>query len=215
MDFLGELFSDLEFKADSDVSGEFSGYGAYFGNVDQGKDICVKGCFADALKGGELPLMFWMHDKSEPIGQYFSAVEDDRGLRVQGKLWLGKGIPRAEQAYQLLRAKQGGLSIGYTKQAEKFDSKAGVNHLLKINPKEVSIVTFPMNPKARVDAVKTESALDPEVSRMLTAFKAENEKAAIDSIRHNLRDGTRRFMSLNQYLRGNAAPKPGESVTLA
>ena len=47
-----------------------------------------------------------------------------------------------------------GLSIGFRAERTRKDATTGVRHLEKLDLWEISIVTFPMLPGARVSAVK-------------------------------------------------------------
>ena len=47
-----------------------------------------------------------------------------------------------------------GLSIGFRTVRGRTDAKSGVRQLLEVDLWEVSVVTFPMLPAARVSAVK-------------------------------------------------------------
>ena len=159
-------FPFLEVKAaDDGEPGTFTGYGSTFGNVDLGKDRVIKGAFKDAiatyLKAKQMPAMFWQHDARMPIGDWHEVEEDDKGLRVKGRLWIGKGIPEAERAYCMLRGTgPKGLSIGYVPKLHDKDDK-GVRNLKAVDLPEISVVGYGMNPKATVSGIKAaDSHLD-------------------------------------------------------
>jgi HK97 family phage prohead protease len=139
-------------------SGTFAGYGSVFGNVDSAREIVEKGAFLDSLnelaaQGRPLPAL-WQHNRNEPIGVYERVYEDEKGLYVEGKL-LVEHVARAREAHALLKAKAiSGMSIGYFVQDDVFDEKDRVIRLKKLALREVSLVTFPANDEARVDAVK-------------------------------------------------------------
>lgn len=148
------LIRGFELKELSD-SGEFSGYGAVFGNVDSWNDVIEKGAFKRTLKEAkQLPAMLWQHRLDQVIGKYVNMQEDDRGLYVEGKLantTLGKDV------YELLKMKAvNGLSIGYSTVGDgyEYDEKTGVRILRDVNLWEVSLVTLPANDEARVSDVK-------------------------------------------------------------
>lgn len=149
-----------EVKLDAAAPGRFKGYGSTFGNVDLGKDRCAKGCFARSLtehsKSETLPAMYWMHDRSEPIGDWIDMREDARGLVVEGQLWTGDNATDASRkALNLLRGTSPkGLSIGYKTQKFSYDQKTGVRTLEDTDLFEVSVVGYGMNPKALVTHVK-------------------------------------------------------------
>ncbi|MFZ4687717.1 MAG: HK97 family phage prohead protease [Polymorphobacter sp.] len=123
----------------------FAGYASVFGVPDTGGDVVMPGAFAGA--SGRVPLL-WQHDVKEPIGFVESLAEDARGLRVTARV-VASG--RGAQAAQLLRAgAMDGLSFGYRVKAARPDRVRGVRRLERLDLIEVSLVTFPMQPLARV-----------------------------------------------------------------
>jgi len=139
--------------------GTFDGYGSVFGNVDSYGEIVAPGAFADSLKlikasGDPLPAL-WQHNSNQPIGGYDVLEEDERGLKVAGWL-LTKEIPLAAQAHALMKRRVvKGLSIGYYVDSSTMDEKTGIRTLNKLDLREISIVTFPANAEAQIDAVKS------------------------------------------------------------
>lgn len=138
--------------------GSFSGYGSMFGNVDSYNEVVAPGAFKASLKDwaskDALPSMLWQHDSTQPIGVYTSMKEDASGLMVEGRL-LKDDVQKAAEAYALLKAKAiSGLSIGFVTKSDQVDKKTGTRTLLDVDLWEVSLVTFPANTQARVDAVK-------------------------------------------------------------
>jgi HK97 family phage prohead protease len=64
-------------------------------------------------------------------------------------------VARAREVLSLMRAGAlDGLSIGFRTVKGRTDPKSGVRRLDKIDLWEISIVTFPMLPEARVSTVK-------------------------------------------------------------
>jgi HK97 family phage prohead protease len=131
---------------------EIEGYASRFGACDQGGDIVAKGAYAASLarmaREGRAVKMLWQHDPAQPIGIWSEVREDGIGLHVKGRLL--RGVARAEEAAELLRAGAiDGLSIGYrTLRATKNDK--GQRVLTELELWEVSLVTFPMLPSARI-----------------------------------------------------------------
>ena len=158
---MNSVLAPFSYKMDESMPGRFEGYGSTFGNVDLGKDICVKGCFVRSLgdhsKGGTLPAMYWMHDRSEPVGDWLEMSEDSKGLRVVGQLWTGdKETEASRKAANLLRGTSAkGLSIGYGTKKYAYDQKTGVRSLEDVDLFEVSVVGYGMNPKALVTHIKS------------------------------------------------------------
>ena len=107
--------------------------------------------------------------------------EDGRGLFVKGRLLLE--VRAAREAHVLLKAGAiDGLSIGYrTLRAEKA---AGQRLLHEIELWEVSLVTFPMLPEARVqtsasDEVDVTAADEADLARTLAeTFREARELLA-------------------------------------
>lgn len=148
----------LDIKADAQT-GEIEGYGSVFGVKDLGDDIVAAGAFADSLSSGRMPKMLWQHDASDPVGIWDEATEDNNGLRLRGRILTETS--RGRDAFAFARAKViDGLSIGFRAQEYDMDSKSGVRTITKAQLWEVSLVTFPMNESARIDAVKSAEEID-------------------------------------------------------
>jgi hypothetical protein len=114
-----------------------------------------------------MPAMLWQHDSRRPIGVWQRMREDGVGLQVAGRLALATR-PGAE-AYELLKlGAVSGLSIGYVAVASQIDERTRQRVLTDVDLWEVSLVTFPANPAARVTAVKAEAdaALAAAVRRL-------------------------------------------------
>ena len=141
------------------------GYASLFGACDQGGDVVEPGAYAASLKAlgaaGRSVKMLWQHDPAQPIGVWDEVCEDGKGLFVKGRLL--DSVARAREAAELIAAGAiDGLSIGYrTVRATKNDK--GRRLLKELELWEVSLVTFPMLPSARVaakgDAVPGDDAL--------------------------------------------------------
>lgn len=147
------------------------GYASLFGRRDQGGDIVNQGAYAASLArmraAGRRVKMLWQHDPAQPIGVWDEVREDDLGLYVSGRLL--PEVARGREAAALIAAGAiDGLSIGYrTLRAER--DGAGGRRLLELDLWEVSLVTFPMLPEARVGAKAEapEAAPYHDLARML------------------------------------------------
>jgi uncharacterized protein len=133
---------------------QVSGYASLFGKVDQGNDVVQKGAYAASLqrlaaRGGAVK-MLWQHDPAQPIGVWDEVREDGLGLWVKGRILTE--VEKGREAAALLGAGAiDGLSIGYrTVKAER--NGKGQRLLSELELWEVSLVTFPMLPEARVQA---------------------------------------------------------------
>ena len=135
--------------------GVFSGYASLFGRLDLGRDIVEPGAFDKSLRmrGAAGVRMLFQHDPAEPIGTWTSIREDGRGLFVRGR--LAKGVARARDVLALMRAGAlDGLSIGFRTVRARADAKSGIRRIVEADLWEISVVTFPMLPDARVERVK-------------------------------------------------------------
>ncbi len=140
-------------RVDGDAT-RFAGYAALFDRVDRGGDIVQRGAFAGA-EAHAVPLL-WQHDPARPIGSIETLAEDARGLRVVARI---SGASRAaREAAALLRdGAVGGLSFGYRVRSSEAGPVARGGKpqrvLTAVELVEVSLVTLPMQPGARVIAI--------------------------------------------------------------
>lgn len=130
----------------------FAGYAAIFGRVDTGGDVIAPGAFAASLgrRGKQgLPLL-WQHRADQPIGRISAVSEDERGLRVIGEI-DGRSEAARHAAAALRSGRTEGLSFGYRVVTAEGDKPRRLDALDLV---EVSLVTHPMQPLARVHAVE-------------------------------------------------------------
>jgi HK97 family phage prohead protease len=121
------------------MSVRFAGYAAVFDVPDRGGDVVRAGAFRLA---GPVPLL-WQHDGA-PIGTVEALGEDRRGLRVIGR------VQTPELAAAVARGAVTGLSFGY----RVTEARSGARREIKaLQLLEISLVTSPMQPLARVHAV--------------------------------------------------------------
>jgi hypothetical protein len=149
-----------------------AGYASVFGRRDQGGDVVQKGAYAASLKrlaaaGGRVK-MLWQHDPTQPIGVWDEVAEDATGLLVKGRILTD--IAKGREAAALLAAGAiDGLSIGYRTVKAERDGK-GARLLSELELWEVSLVTFPMLPEARVSAKA--DALEDDWRDLAAVFEA-------------------------------------------
>ncbi|MCV9908834.1 HK97 family phage prohead protease [Brucella sp. HL-2] len=152
-----------------EIDGSFSGYASVFGLPDLGNDVIEKGAFAKSLSSRKSSgvRMLWQHDAAEPIGVWTDIREDARGLYVEGR--LAKGVARAREALELMRAGGlDGLSIGFRTVKARKDGRTGLRHIVEADLWEISVVTFPMLPQARINNLKADLPTVRQFERWLT-----------------------------------------------
>ena len=134
-----------------DGNGVFAGYASLFNVRDNGGDIVLPGAFARSLrrKGARGIRMLHQHDPAQPVGVWHEIREDDRGLFVRGRLALGTA--RGRELAELVRiGALDGLSIGFRTVVAGRDPARRARLLKAVDLWEISLVTFPMMPGARI-----------------------------------------------------------------
>ena len=136
-------------------TGVFVGYASLFGRRDGQGDIVLPGAFAASLNRRQPAdvRMLFQHNPSEPIGTWVEMLEDERGLRVTGR--LDTNVQRGRELLSLLESRGlDGLSIGFKTVTARRDRTTGARLLTQVELWEISLVTFPMLAGARVSEVK-------------------------------------------------------------
>ena len=172
--------AESELKVTDGTSVE--GYASLFGLPDQGGDIVQNGAYSASLerlaRKGHRVKMLWQHDPAQPIGVWDEVFQDDKGLYVKGRILTE--VEKGREAAALIEAGAiDGLSIGYrTKRAAKDAGGRRLLHDLELW--EVSLVTFPMLPEARVGSKgDTLDGPDP-MHELAEAFEAARRDLAGD-----------------------------------
>ena len=136
------------------------GYAAIYDEVDLNGDLIAPGAFRTSLaKSGSLAVkLLYQHAAEQPVGRWLRFEERRQGLYAVGELFLA--TQTAREAAELIRAGIiDGLSIGYrTVRAQKSN---GARRVLEADLWEVSIVTFPMAPKARLTRIGAAPSIEP------------------------------------------------------
>lgn len=131
------------------IEGVIEGYASVFGVVDSHGTSVEKGAFARSLndwkKRGESPGLYMQHDMSMPMGVWEMLSEDDKGLKVSGRLAKSGLGDHTAQLFEMGAIK--GLSIGFIPRKWREDGK--VMRFDDVDLIEVSMVTRPSNAKAK------------------------------------------------------------------
>lgn len=137
------------------------GYASIFNAADRNGDMIAPGAFRRAIAGAKAKgvRMLYQHAPQAPVGRWRNFEEDGRGLWVEGEIILSS--PSARDVYELLAGGAiDGLSIGF--QTVRAEKSGRGRRILEADLWEVSIVTFPMAPGARVARVGAPQALAPQ-----------------------------------------------------
>ncbi|MEM6415002.1 MAG: HK97 family phage prohead protease [Pseudomonadota bacterium] len=126
------------------------GYAAIYGEADLNGDIIVPGALSEAKTKPHVIRLLYQHAAEIPAGRWLKFEEHAKGLYAYGEIIIASDAQRERHA--LLQAGAlDGLSIGFrTVKAKKI---AGGRRILKADLWEVSLVTFPMAPRARLSRV--------------------------------------------------------------
>ncbi len=147
---------ELSIKADGEP-GEIQGYGSLWDKVDSYGEVVVRGAFTKSLRAwskAKRPIpMLWQHQSDMPIGVWDKFEEDDKGLKLEGRLNLE--TQRGIEAWSDIKMQAvGGLSIGYYELKADPWGATDPRKLIELDLREISPVTFPALREAQIDAVK-------------------------------------------------------------
>jgi HK97 family phage prohead protease len=197
-------FIALDFSV-AERDGAFAGYASLFNSEDLSHDVVAPGAFRETLaeRGAAGIRMLFQHDAHQPIGVWTDVREDGRGLYVKGQLTLD--VAKARETLSLMRAGAlDGLSIGFKAKKFRRNPRSGVRRLESVDLWEISVVTFPMLPGARISHVKAAPfsgavPTEREFERWLTrdAGFTRSEARAV------LRSGLKGLEALRDAGRGN------------
>jgi HK97 family phage prohead protease len=213
-----KTFDLLEVKADEE-RGTFTALASVFGNVDLGGDKMVKGAFKNTLEkwrksGRSIPVILshqWDSltayvGKADPRAVY----EDDRGLMVQGQLFMDKEAGR--DVYRLM--KEGlltGWSFGYKVPAGGQKKNGKVNEVTEVDLFEVGPTLVGMNPEAQLQSVKADGSADGIVATLTNLFDSkmsDESKEKVIAAAHQLAESTSSEASEHGT---NEEPQPAKS----
>jgi HK97 family phage prohead protease len=126
------------------------GYAALFGVADLSGDVIRAGAFPASLArmGHRVPML--VEHEVRHVGGFWRADEDARGLFVKGS--VDEGLAGGRLALAALRRGVDGLSIGF--RARRAVVGPAGRTLIEIDLLEASIVALPMQPQARLGAVR-------------------------------------------------------------
>jgi HK97 family phage prohead protease len=212
-----KTFDLVEVKADEE-RGTFTALASVFGNVDLGGDKMVKGAFKNTLEkwrksGRSIPVILshqWDSltayvGKADPRAVY----EDDRGLMVQGQLFMDKEAGR--DVYRLM--KEGlltGWSFGYKVPAGGQKKNGKVNEVTEVDLFEVGPTLVGMNPEAQLQEVK--KLAEPDA--IVNSLEGLPESKFSDEQKERITAAARQLIESSSEVSehgSNEEPKPAKS----
>lgn len=151
-------------------TGEFEGYGCVFGVRDSYGTKFQPGCFKRSIadRGAAGIKMLLGHDTAKPVGAWMSLAEDDKGLKVRGRL-LKDDIAAAREAFALMKAGVlDGLSVGFRIRKSRTDTADGTEAIEDTDLLEISPVLFPSVPGSAISTVRGRMPTEREFETWLT-----------------------------------------------
>ena len=151
-----------------DKAGIIEGYASVFGIADLARDVVMAGAFRNSLNrtGIRGVRCLWQHDPAEPIGVWLSLEEDTRGLFARGQLNLETQRGR-ELTALITQGAVDGLSIGFRARRTRRNPRNLNRELLVIDLWEISLVSFPLLPEARLLSRSTRT-ISPHAERTIS-----------------------------------------------
>lgn len=152
---LKQLETRESVNADGQKIGHLSGYLAVYGNRDFYDSMLAPGCFTKSLQERSTYPLLADHDADCPMGK-FTAREDAKGLYIEAEVFLSIGY--AMDKWTALKGGAiDGLSVGFSIIKRQYDEEQELLTILEARLWEGSVVTFPANELARVDALRSAS----------------------------------------------------------
>jgi HK97 family phage prohead protease len=165
-------YLNFKIKQDDDSKGsgrKVIGLASVFGNKDLDGDIIDPSAFNDQFQGGVMENVktLWQHNWGDPIGMG-SAKLTAQGIEFETE--LDDVDPTAVKALNLVsKGIIDSFSIGFRMLKNSFDSTRDAFVIEKASLMEVSLVTFPANPLAKVSEIKSKQQAI-EVERTMTGL---------------------------------------------
>lgn len=135
----------------------FAGYACIFNEVDLGNDVILPAAFEASL-AEKMPhniSMLWQHDPNQPIGRWEEMRIDKKGLYVVGRLSIDTRQAH-DVAVMIADNVIDGLSIGFKTRRAVQKARKSTRYIQDVDLWEISVVTFPMQPNARILQPKPE-----------------------------------------------------------
>lgn len=134
----------------------FEGLASTF-STDLGNDRIEPGAFRESIAKNK-PVILFQHDQSSPIGVTDEIRETMDGLFIKARLPKDDELVKGRIIPQMKIGSLNSMSIGFRMSQDDFEFDDGVRVIKRLQLPEVSLVTFPMNPEAKVTGFKSVAA---------------------------------------------------------
>ena len=176
----------LEVKAEGLAEGvllHIKAYGLAFGNIDRVLDIILPGACDKwlASEDAEMMALCWQHDRATVIGKITDKGVDDYGMWFEADI-----LPTTAGKDAAILLKSGAVtrfSIGYRINKYRYEKRDGYDYdirvLEEIEVYEVSPVTVPANPKAKIVSAKNDN--NPQTKNTMTPEEIKAMRESIET----------------------------------
>ncbi len=153
-----------------DEAGHITGTAWPFGSPDTVGDIIEPVAFASATP--PIPMLAF-HDPAAPVGAWSTVHVTPKGLEVAGRLLVDDVTAAREMRALVAAGAVSGLSIGF-RTLKAQNRKGGGRTIKSLDLLEISLVTIPAHPGARVSSVKSAAraiSLAAQIHRAASALR--------------------------------------------
>lgn len=154
-------YKNIEIKSYDEIEGIFTGYGAYYNNIDKVNDIILPNAFDRSIqeyKSGSRKIQFNYEHKSDVVlNDNFSNIEN----QPEGLLSVAQVSAEAKQKYskefknmiELSKQGKGAMSVEFV--VRKSINQSGIRIIQEADLLAIAFTKNPANPKAEVKEVKS------------------------------------------------------------
>jgi HK97 family phage prohead protease len=176
---------------DVDEAGrKVSGMLASFGNIDDGRDMLLKGCFAKSItehgpnSDSDRKISFlWGHDEKDPIGRFTALEETDKGLYFEADIDDVPSGNRALKQYASGTLNQHSIGFSYVWDKMEYIEDGDFFMVKEVKLYEGSAVAFGMNErtpflgfKSLVNDADLMQQIENDLTTMSPASKSQTRK---------------------------------------
>lgn len=167
-----------------------SGMLAAFSNIDDGRDMLLKGCFAKSIQehGPESEsdrkiIFLWAHDSKDPIGRFTKLEETEIGLYFEAEIDEVPSGDRALKQYASGTLNQHSIGFNYVWDKLEYVEDGDFFLVKEMKLYEGSVVPFGMNENTPFMGFKSLHGEHPELMELVEADIKSMQPATKSQVR--------------------------------
>lgn len=175
---------------------------AAFGNIDDGRDMLLKGCFAKSIaehgpgSDSDRKIVFlWAHDAKDPIGRFTKLDETEEGLYFEAEIDDVPSGERALKQYASGTLNQHSIGFNYVWDKIEYVNEGDFFLVKEVKLYEGSVVPFGMNENTPFMGFKsliaTSAGIMQEIETEIKSFPSGNQ--------NQIRKLVQKILSLKNY----------------